>query len=90
MENYNNNNELMVEEEVYVTNGAIKATDVLGCIAAGAFALTGLTCLYKAVQTKKQRKVNEDTKASVLAQMIKDGCTPEQIQNASELMDKFM
>ena len=69
------------EEEILVTNAAIKATDVLALIGAGAFAATGVICLID--KLKKRRKANkltkEDFQQILIRNMTQEGCSPEEI-----------
>ena len=76
------------EEEVLVTNAAIKTTDILRTIGAGAFALTGIGLLVKTVRENKRLKEKQDFEARILARLVEQGASEEEIANAMELLRK--
>jgi len=86
------NNALMKveqKEEVLVTNGAIKTTDVLGLIGAAAFAATGITCLVKSIRKKETPDRNVTIIQSVMTNLINEGASAEEIENAKKLLEKY-
>lgn len=76
------------EEEVLVTNAAIKTTDVLMAIGAGAFALTGISLLVNTVRKNKRLKEKQDFEARIIERLIEQGASKEEIANAMELLRK--
>ncbi len=79
------------EEEVLVTNAAIKATDVLALIGAGAFAATGVMCLIRLIKKKTVVKdYNKETREDIVSRMIKEGYTPEQIADVIKILDQCL
>lgn len=72
------------EEEILVTNAAIKATDVLALIGAGAFAATGIICLIDKLKQRRKAKKNKDEftddfKTILIQKMVQEGCGSEEI-----------
>lgn len=85
-------NELMTmetQEEKYVTNVAIKTTDVLCAIGAGVFALAGIGTLLNVRKKKAILEKKESFKENIIKGLIVDGCSEEEIKNAKELLDKY-
>ena len=85
-------NELMTmetQEEKYVTNVAIKTTDVLCAIGAGVFALAGIGTLLNVRKKKAILEKKESFKENIIKQLIVDGASEEEIKNAKELLDKY-
>ena len=85
-------NELMTmetQEEKYVTNVAIKTTDVLCAIGAGVFALAGIGTLLNVRKKKAILEKKESFKENIIKQLIVDGASEEEIKNAKELIDKY-
>ena len=79
------------EEEVLVTNPAIKATDVLALIGAGAFAATGVTCLIKSFKKKMGAKdYNKETRKDIIFRMMDKGYTSEQIAEVTKILDECL
>ena len=76
------------EEEVLVTNAAIKTTDILMTIGAGAFALTGIGLLVNTVRKNKRLKEKQDFEARIIARLVEQGASKEEIANAMELLRK--
>lgn len=76
------------EEEVLVTNVAIKATDVLMAIGAGVFAVTGVSLLINSVRKGKRLKEKQDFEARIIASLVAEGASEREIQNARELLKK--
>lgn len=76
------------EEEVLVTNAAIKTTDILMTIGAGAFALTGIGLLVNTVRKNKRLKEKQDFEARILARLVEQGSSEEEIANVMELLRK--
>ena len=75
------------EEEILVTNAAIKATDVLALIGAGAFAATGIICLIDKLKKRRKAKKNKDEftddfKTNLIQKMVQEGCGSEEINRA--------
>ena len=77
------------EEEVLVTNAAIKATDVLMAVGAGLFAVTGVSVLINSVRKGKRLKEREDFESRIIANLIKEGASQEEIENAKEILRKM-
>ena len=85
-------NELMTmetQEEKYVTNVAIKTTDVLCAIGAGVFALAGIGTLLNVRKKKAILEKKETFKENIIKGWIVDGASEEEIKNAKELLDKY-
>ena len=85
-------NELMTmetQEEKYVTNVAIKTTDVLCAIGAGVFALAGIGTLLNVRKKKAILEKKETFKENIIKGLIVDGASEEEIKNAKELIDKY-
>lgn len=85
-------NELMTmetQEEKYVTNVAIKTTDVLCAIGAGVFALAGIGTLLNVRKKKAILEKKESFKENIIRQLIVDGASEEEIKNVKELLDKY-
>lgn len=85
-------NELMTmetQEEKYVTNVAIKTTDVLCAIGAGVFALAGIGTLLNVRKKKAILEKKESFKENIIKRLIVDGASEEEIKNAKELLDKY-
>lgn len=85
-------NELMTmetQEEKYVTNVAIKTTDVLCAIGAGVFALAGIGTLLNVRKKKAILEKKETFKENIIKRLIVDGASEEEIKNAKELLDKY-
>ena len=85
-------NELMTmetQEEKYVTNVAIKTTDVLCAIGAGVFALAGIGTLLNVRKKKAILEKKETFKENIIKGLIVDGASEEEIKNAKELLDKY-
>ena len=84
MENYELVEKEEKEEEILVTNAAIKATDVLALIGAGAFAATGIICLIDKLKQRRKAKKNKDEftddfKTILIQKMVQQGCGSEEI-----------
>lgn len=77
------------QEEKYVTNVAIKTTDVLCAIGAGVFALAGIGTLLNVRKKKAILEKKESFKENIIKQLIVDGASEEEIKNAKELLDKY-
>lgn len=85
-------NELMTmetQEEKYVTNVAIKTTDVLCAIGAGVFTLAGIGALLNVRKKKAMLEKKETFKENIIRRLIVDGASDEEIKNAKELLDKY-
>lgn len=85
-------NELMTmetQEEKYVTNVAIKTTDVLCAIGAGVFALAGIGTLLNVRKKKAILDKKQAFKENIIKGLIVDGASEEEIKNAKELIDKY-
>ena len=85
-------NELMTketQEEMYVTNVAIKTTDVLCAIGAGVFALAGIGTLLNVRKKKAILDKKQTFKENIIRGLIVDGASEEEIKNAKELLDKY-
>lgn len=78
------------EEEVLVTNAAIKTTDVLMAVGAGVFAVTGVSLLINSVRKGKRLKEKQDFEARIIAGLIADGASEVEIQNAKDLLKKMI
>lgn len=76
------------EEEVLVTNAAIKTTDILMTIGAGAFALTGIGLLVSSIRKNKRLKERQDFENRILARLVEQGASKEEIADAMELLRK--
>ena len=89
MERYENQQLTNInEEKVLVTNVAIKTTDVLMAVGAGVFALTGLSLLVNSVRKGKRLKEKQDFEARIIANLIAEGASQEEIQNAKDLLKR--
>lgn len=90
MENYENNQIQEVQtEEVYVTNGVIKATDWIALIGAGLLATGGIMSVMNNMKRKKILKEQEDFKARILKSIMTDeSLTDEQRENAIKAFNK--
>ena len=82
------------EEEILVTNAAIKATDVLALIGAGAFAATGIICLID--KLKKRRKADkskdnfkEEFQQILIQKMVQEGCGSEEINRVLKSFELY-
>ena len=85
-------NELMTmetQEEKYVTNVAIKTTDVLCAIGARVFALAGIGTLLNVRKKKAILEKKETFKENIIKGLIVDCASEEEIKNAKELLDKY-
>lgn len=78
------------EEEVLVTNAAIKTTDVLMALGAGAFAVTGVSLLINSVRKGKRLKEKQDFEARIIGRLIAEGASEEEIQNAKDLLKRVI
>ena len=79
------------EEEVLVTNAAVKATDVLALIGAGAFAATGVMCLIKSIKKKMGAKdYNKETRKDIIFRMMDQGYTSDQIAEVTKILDECL
>lgn len=80
------------EEEILVTNAAIKATDVLALIGAGAFAATGVICLIDKLKRRKAKKnkdeSTDDFKTILIQKMIQEGCGSEEINRVLKYFEE--
>ena len=77
------------QEEKYVTNVAIKTTDVLCAIGAGVFALAGIGTLLNVRKKKAILEKKESFKENIIKGLIVDYASEEEIENAKELLDKY-
>lgn len=91
MENYENNQLQEVQtEEVYVTNGVIKATDVLTLIGSGLLVATGVLGVRNALKKKKLLKEQADFEARIIKQIATDNSlTDEQKHEAIMFFNKI-
>lgn len=78
------------EEEVLVTNTAIKTTDVLMAIGAGVFAVTGVSLLVNSVRKGKRLKEKQDFEARIIGGLIAEGASEAEIQNARDLLRRMI
>lgn len=78
------------EEEVLVTNAAIKTTDVLMALGAGVFAVTGVSLLINSVRKGKRLKEKQDFEARIIGRLIAEGASEEEIQNAKDLLKRVI
>lgn len=78
------------EEEVLVTNAAIKTTDVLMALGAGVFAVTGVSLLINSVRKGKRLKEKQDFEARIIGRLIVEGASEEEIQNAKDLLKRVI
>lgn len=80
------------EEEILVTNAAIKATDVLALIGAGAFAATGVICLIDKLKRRKAKKnkdeSTDDFKTILIQKMVQEGCGSEEINRVLKCFEE--
>lgn len=81
------------EEEILVTNAAIKATDVLALIGAGAFAATGIICLIDKLKQRRKAKKNKDEftddfKTILIQKMVQEGCGSEEINRVLKCFEE--
>ena len=81
-----NNNET---EEVLVTNAAIKATDVLFAVGMGAWASFAIVGVYKKVKEIKAQKEQLSFNQRVIARMLEEGRSQEEITNVAELLSQI-
>lgn len=93
MENYENKEIQNMNEgdEIYVTNGVIKATDIMAAIGSGLF-LAG-TGMFAFNQWKKKKLINEqkEFKARMINGILKDNSlSDEKKKNAIELFNKIV
>lgn len=91
MENYENNQiEEIQTEEVYVTNGVIKATDWIALIGAGLLATGGIMSVMNNIKRKRILKEQADFRARILKNiMIDESITDEQREKAIETFNKM-
>lgn len=83
----NTNNQ---EMEVVKEKKKLKTSDVLVCIAAGTLAVSGCVSLYKKVRRNKTAEAEAQAfQERVIADMIRNGATLDEIQNAKDLLDKL-
>lgn len=78
------------EEEVLVTNVAIKTSDVLMALGAGVFALTGISLLVNSHRKGKRLKEKQDFEARIIAGLIAEGASEAEIQNAKDLLERMI
>ncbi len=91
MERYENTGmEVTTTEEVLVTNTAIKATDILGAVAAGALAIAGIGAIFNVRRKKKILEEQANFKERIIADLIREGASEEEIENATKLLTKYM
>lgn len=83
MENYENNQLQEVQtEEVYVTNGVIKATDWMALLGAGLMVTGGIMAVRNNLKKRKILKEQKDFKARLIKNiMIDESLTEEQREN---------
>lgn len=91
MENQETNIQLQNnnDEEVLVTNVAIKTTDVLWMFAAGTCALAGGYALLNQSRKGKRLKEKQDFEARIIANLIAEGASEDEILNAKKLLSKI-
>ena len=77
------------EQEVLVTNAAIKTTDVLMAVGAGVFAVTGVSLLVNSLRKGKRLKEKQDFEARIIANLIAEGASQEEINNAKEILRRL-
>ena len=82
------------EEEILVTNAAIKATDVFALIGAGAFAATGIVCLIDKLKQRRKAKKNKDEftddfKTILIQKMVQEGCGSEEINRVLKSFELY-
>ncbi len=77
------------EQEVLVTNAAIKTTDVLMAVGAGVFAVTGVSLLVNSLRKGKRLKEKQDFEARIIANLIAEGASQEEINNAKEILKRI-
>lgn len=75
------------EEEVIVTNAAIKATDVLVLLGAGAFAASGGIALYRQYKKKKQEDAIYNFKNNMTDNLRSKGYTEDEIKLAMKMIN---
>lgn len=80
-----NNQEMEVVKEK-----KLKTSDVLVCIAAGTLAVSGCVSLFKKVRRSKTAEAEAQAfQERIIADMIRNGATLDEIQNAKDLLDKL-
>lgn len=80
-----NNQEMEVVKEK-----KLKTLDVLVCIAAGTLAVSGCVSLFKKVRRNKTAEAEAQAfQERIIADMIRNGATLDEIQNAKDLLDKL-
>ena len=80
-----NNQEMEVVKEK-----KLKTSDVLVCIAAGTLAVSGCVSLFKKVRRNKTAEAEVQAfQERIIADMIRNGATLDEIQNAKDLLDKL-
>ena len=80
-----NNQEMEVVKEK-----KLKTSDVLVCIAAGTLAVSGCVSLFKNVRRNKTAEAEAQAfQERIIADMIRNGATLDEIQNAKDLLDKL-
>lgn len=91
MENYENNQiEEIQTEDVYVTNGVIKAADWIALIGAGLLATGGIMSVMNNIKRKRILKEQADFRARILKNiMIDESITDEQREKAIETFNKM-
>lgn len=81
------------EEEILVTNAAIKATDVLALIGAGAFAATGIICLIDKLKKRRKADKSKDNfknefQQILIQKMVQEGCSSEEINRVLKYFEE--
>lgn len=91
MTQYDNNRQLEVndKEEVLVTNVAIKTTDVLLTVAAGALAIAGIGAVINQSRKGKRLKEQQDFEARIISNLIAEGASEAEIENARKILSKI-
>lgn len=80
-----NNQEMEVVKEK-----KLKTSDVLVCIAAGTLAVSGCVSLFKKVRRNKTAEAEAQAfQERIIADMIRNGATLDEIQNVKDLLDKL-
>ena len=77
------------EEEILVTNAAIKATDVLALIGAGAFTATGIICLIDKLKKRRKAKSKEEFQNILIQKMLDENCSFESINSLKESLKEY-
>lgn len=80
--------EIIVEKEL-VTNVAIKTTDVLMAVAAGAFAAAGIGVLINQCRKGAKLRDQNDFETRIISNLIAEGATEEEILNAKKILKKI-